>query len=233
MKKILALLALVPMMGFAKTSTPEGFTDNLDEAFAAAKASGKYVYACFSGSDWCGWCKKLDKEVFAHKEFLDGVTNDYVLVFIDNPMNQSVLSEHAKKENRALTQKYGIRGFPSALIISPEGEHLAQTGYQAGGPEKYVQYLMDIRKDGPNLKQRAEAEKAFLAPYKARVQEMKDTLYKECEDAMKGPTAKAKAALEAIIRDFEAAPVPEGLAEKRAAYLKELNGVKKSLKGEE
>ncbi len=230
MKRLFVLLALVPMMGFAKTSTPEGFTDNLDEAFAEAKTSGKYVYACFSGSDWCGWCKKLDKEVFAHKEFLDGVTNDYVLVFIDNPSNPSVLSEHAKQNNRALTKKYEVRGFPSALILSADGEKLEQTGYQAGGPAPYVKYLMDVRKNGPDLQKIAEKEKAFLAPYKERVEAMKKTLYKECEDAMKAPTAKAKATLEAIIQEVTSAEVPEGLSEKRDAYLKELNGIKKMLK---
>lgn len=227
MKKIFALLALVPLMGWAKTSTPEGFTDNMDEALATAKASGRYVYACFSGSDWCGWCKKLDKEVFAHKEFLDGVTNDYVLVFIDSPSNKSVLSEHAKQHNRALTEKYEIRGFPTALIFSPEGDRLAQTGYQSGGPASYVKYLMDLRKDGPNLKQRAEAEKAFLGPYKDRVKEMMDTLRKECQAAIKVQTDKANTKLAAIIRDFESATVPEGFSERRDEYLAELNEMKK------
>ena len=43
----------------AATSTPQGFTDNLDEALKSAKANKRYVVAVFSGSDWCGWCKKL------------------------------------------------------------------------------------------------------------------------------------------------------------------------------
>ncbi|MGN0854366.1 MAG: thioredoxin fold domain-containing protein [Kiritimatiellia bacterium] len=233
MKKILMVLALAPMMGLAKTSTPKGFTDNMDDAFAAAKASGRYVYACFSGSDWCGWCKKLDKEVFAHKEFLDGVTNDYVLVFIDNPSNQDVLSEHAKKNNRALTEKYEIRGFPSAIIFSPEGEQLAQTGYQAGGPAPYVKYLMGVRKDGPDLKKRAEAEKAFLGPYKDRVKATMDALRKEFDSALKVQKKKACASIEAIIKDFESAKVPEGLSARRDEYLEELNDMKKMFSRED
>lgn len=233
MKKIVAVLAMVPAMAWAKSSTPAGFTDDLDAAFAAAKASGKYVYACFSGSDWCGWCKKLDKEVFAKPEFLDGVTNDYELVFIDSPSDKSVLSERAKAENPKLTKKYGIEGFPTALIFSAEGERIAQTGYQAGGPAPYVKYLMGVRKDGPDLKKRAAAEKAFLGPYKDRVSSMMDTLRKECEEAMKVPAAKAKTTLAAIVRDLEAAEVPEGLGEKRDEFLKELKDMAKMFKGED
>lgn len=233
MKKMLMALAMVPVVALAKTSTPEGFTDNLDEAFAAAKASGKYVYACFSGSDWCGWCKKLDKEVFAQKEFLDGVTNDYVLVFIDSPSDQSVLSEHAKRENKKLTEKYEIEGFPTALIFSPDGEKITQTGYQKGGPAPYVKYLMGVRRDGPNLRKRAEAEEAFFAPYGKRVDEMMKTVRKECDEAVKVPLAKARQTLDGIIRDLEAAQVSDDLAEKRDEFIEKLKGMKKMFKGED
>lgn len=233
MKKMLVLLALVPMMAWAKSSTPAGFTDNLDEAFAAAKASGKYVYACFSGSDWCGWCKKLDKEVFAHKEFLDGVTNDYVLVFIDSPSDQSVLSEHAKKENKKLTEKYKIEGFPTALIFSSDGEKITQTGYQKGGPAPYVKYLMNVRKDGSNLKKRAAAEAAFFEPYNKRVEDMMTSVRKECAEAVKVPLAKARQTLDGIIKDLEAAAVSDDLTEKRDDLLEKLNGMKKMFKSED
>ena len=117
----------------AKSSTPRGFTDNLDEALAKAKAEGKLVYACFSGSDWCYWCKKLEKE-------------DYVLVFIDSPENQALLSDHAKAENEKLTKKYGIRGFPTALILDGDGNRIGKTGYRQGGAAEYVKHLMSFRK---------------------------------------------------------------------------------------
>ena len=146
MKKILLLLALAPMAVLAKTSTPAGFTDNLDEAFATAKASGKYVYACFSGSDWCGWCKKLDKEVFAEPEFLAGVTNDYVLVMVDSPSNKSLLSEKAKEQNPKLVKEYKVSGFPTVLIMDSDGGVIETAGYRKGGPQPYVEYLQGVKK---------------------------------------------------------------------------------------
>ena len=106
------------------SSTPFGFTDNLDEALAKAKADGKLVYACFSGSDWCGWCMKLEKEVLSQPAFLGGVTNDFLLVFIDLPENQKLLSKHAKTANKGLVKKYRIEGFPTALILDGDGKKL-------------------------------------------------------------------------------------------------------------
>ena len=130
----------------AKSSTPRGFTDNLDKALAKAKAEGKFVYACFSGSDWCGWCMKLEREVFAHDEFIAGVKDDYVLVFIDSPSNKAVLSEHAKAANAGLVKKYGIDGFPTALILDGDGKKIGETGYRKGGAAKYAGHLMEFRK---------------------------------------------------------------------------------------
>ncbi len=140
-------LGVVPFDKTAKpkSSTPPGFTDNLDEALAKAKAEGKLVYVCFSGSDWCGWCKKLEREVFAKPEFVPAVQKDYVLVFIDSPENKGVLSERAKKENPKLVKKYGIEGFPTALILDGDGQKVGATGYRNGGPKAYAEHLMDFR----------------------------------------------------------------------------------------
>ena len=128
------------------TSTPAGFTDNLDEALAKAKAEGKLVYACFSGSDWCYWCKKLEKEVLSDPLFVAGVMDDYVLVFIDSPENKALLSDRAKAENEKLTKKYGIRGFPTALILDGDGNRIGKTGYRQGGAAEYVKHLKSFRK---------------------------------------------------------------------------------------
>lgn len=128
-----------------KTSTPEGFTDNLDEALVKAKADGKLVYACFSGSDWCGWCVRLEREVLGKSEFVNGVKDDFILVFIDSPRNKSLLSEDAKKSNKALAKKYGIRGYPTALILDGDGNTVGKTGYRKGGAEEYVKHLKKFK----------------------------------------------------------------------------------------
>ena len=101
---------------------------------------------CFSGSDWCAWCKKLECEVFSRPEFVSAVEKDYVLVYIDSPGNMSVLTERAKKENPKLVKKYGIEGFPTALILDGDGNKVGETGFRKGGAQAYAEHLLDIKK---------------------------------------------------------------------------------------
>ena len=116
-KSMLALVAGLPLALLAATSTPKGFTDDLDAALARAKDGGKYVYAGFSGSDWCGWCIKLEEEVFSDDAFAAAVKDDYELVFIDSPRDKTRLSDHARAHNPELVKKYKIRGFPSMVVL--------------------------------------------------------------------------------------------------------------------
>ncbi len=157
MRKMMLALAFAPLMAFA-TSTPAGFTDNLDEALVKAKAENKLVYACFSGSDWCIWCKRLEGEVLSKPEFVSAVTNDYVLVYIDTPQNIYVLSDRAKIENPKLVAKYGIQGFPTALILTGDGEKVGRTGYRRGGPVAYAEHLAQLRKQISAPKEAAPQE---------------------------------------------------------------------------
>ena len=137
MMAIASLLA-VPVLSFAGL-----WTDDFDKALAQAKESGKYMLVDFSGSDWCGWCKKLDKEVFGKKEFKDYAEQNLVCVLIDFP-RQKPQSNKEKEANNALMEKYGVQGFPTILLFSPQGEVAATTGYEPGGAESYIKHLQGL-----------------------------------------------------------------------------------------
>lgn len=236
---VLAIL-LFPFLGMhslAATSTPDGFTDNLDEALAAAKGNGKYVFVCFSGSDWCGWCKKLDREVFSKKKFIDGVTNDFELVFIDMPQDLTLLSERAQTENEKLVEKYAIQGFPTALVLESNGEILTKTGYREGGAKKYVQHLMEIRAKGPEIRVQEQLYGQHIAPVEqeikriivssilSKVQEAIEKLPKDEQEAKASelfaqylPDAIVK--IEAVLTEFKAKEVPELVAEEKEKMIK-------------
>ena len=83
--------------------------------------------------------------------FVASVMDDYVLVYIDSPRNEDLLSVHAKAANGKLTETYGIEGFPTALILDGDGKRLGKTGYRNGGAAKYAAYLMAV---GKHLKQK-------------------------------------------------------------------------------
>lgn len=97
----------------------------------------------FSGSDWCGWCHKLEGEVFSKDAFLDYAKKNLVLFVADFPRSKPQKAE-VKEQNAKLAKQYGIRGFPTILLVDSAGKALAQTGYQRGGAEKYVEHLKGL-----------------------------------------------------------------------------------------
>ncbi|MGN0833594.1 MAG: thioredoxin family protein [Kiritimatiellia bacterium] len=140
-KTLLVAAVLAALAAGAKTSTPVGWTDDYDAALKKAAAEKKFVVADFSGSDWCGWCKRLDREVFDTETFRKDATNRFVLLMIDTPADQSLLSAKAKAQNPALVKKYAIRGFPTVLMLDSNGKVVHRTGYQEGGPAPYLELL--------------------------------------------------------------------------------------------
>lgn len=150
---IFSFSAMLSMVSLAKVgaSTPKGFTDNYELALNEAQKDHKLIFAVFSGSDWCGWCMKLEREVLSQSEFVKKVKPNFVLLFVDRPKNQELLSKQAKVENPKLVKKYGIGGYPSVLILSEQGEVLKRMGYQPGGAKAYAELVNSVR-DGLAIK---------------------------------------------------------------------------------
>ena len=120
-----------------------GWTDNFEEAKAKAKAENRFMLLDFTGSDWCGWCIKLDKEVFSKEAFKAYAKDNLVLFLADFPQ-RTAQSDALKEQNQGLAKKYGIQGFPTVLLLKADGTLIEQTGYQRGGPEKYVEHLKGL-----------------------------------------------------------------------------------------
>jgi thioredoxin-related protein len=155
-KSLLTMIAAAMSLSImAATSTPEGFTDDLDAAIAASKKSGKTVYAVFSGSDWCYWCKVLEQGYLSKKDFVKEASKKLELVFIDSPRDKSMLSDKARENNPALVKKYGIRGYPTVMFIAQDG-----SGAKASRPAKNVS-------SKEYAKQLAKEAKAFAKTNKA------------------------------------------------------------------
>lgn len=82
MKSLLTVLVAFSLSSFA-SAAKDGWTDNLEAAKAQAKKENKKILLDFTGSDWCGWCKKLDAEVFSKAEFKEYADKHLVLVEVD------------------------------------------------------------------------------------------------------------------------------------------------------
>jgi len=120
---------------------------DLPKAQAQAKTENKLVMMDFTGSDWCGWCIKLNKEVFSTPEFAEYANKNLVPVEVDFP-NKKKQSAELKKANDALQKKYEIKGYPTIIVLNGEGKKVGELGYQPGGPKPFIEELEKLRKKG-------------------------------------------------------------------------------------
>jgi len=137
---VLATLALLQV----RAGELEWLTD-LPKAQAKAREEKKMVMMDFTGSDWCGWCIKLDKEVFSTAEFAEYAKKNLVLVEVDFP-NKKKQSAELKKANNELQKKYKIGGYPTIIVLNSEGKQIGELGYMKGGPKAFTAELEKLKK---------------------------------------------------------------------------------------
>ena len=141
-RKLLATLALA-LLAAGSTLAADHWITDFAAAKAEAKKTGRPILADFTGSDWCGWCMKLDREVFSQKGFQQYAKESLVLFQADFPQ-QKKLSPKIVKQNERLQAKYQVEGYPTILLLDAEGAVLGQTGYAPGGAEAYVPHLKSL-----------------------------------------------------------------------------------------
>lgn len=87
------------------------------KANEVSKASNKPIFAFFTGSDWCGWCKKLQADVFSKSEFIEWAKKNVVLLELDFPRGKT-LSPELQQQNNSLQQTFQVRGYPTIWIFN-------------------------------------------------------------------------------------------------------------------
>lgn len=132
---------LIILMALAGCSRPPvqlpEWSEDVTAAATAAREGGKMLLLNFSGSDWCHWCVRLEEEVFSQPAFRQYADEHLVMALIDFPRRRPQ-SEEVRAQNERLLRHFGVRGFPTLLLFSPDGEWMARLGYQPGGPEAFI-----------------------------------------------------------------------------------------------
>lgn len=136
MKKIIFTLILGVLISVNSFSQERlSWHTDVNEALEIAIKENKKVMLFFTGSDWCGWCIKLQNEVFKTSDF-EKWSDDMVLVELDFP-RRTPQDETIKAQNRQLQSIFKVRGYPSVYFVSPEKmpdgrmnlNRLGKTGY--------------------------------------------------------------------------------------------------------
>jgi thioredoxin-related protein len=143
-KRMLVMLFLAVLVtGLSSRAGDDGWLTDFEKAKKVAAETRRPILIDFTGSDWCGWCIRLDKEVFSQEAFKKYAKENLVLFQADFPRKKEQ-SEELEKQNRQLASDFGIRGFPTIVLVDETGKEFARTGYQRGGAEKYVEHLKDL-----------------------------------------------------------------------------------------
>ncbi len=138
-----AAACLLPAL-FARAES--GWLDDYKKAQQEAKASNKILLLDFTGSDWCGWCKKFDKEILSQSEFQDYARENLVLVELDFPRAKPQ-SPELRKQNQELADQYQVQAFPTIVVLNGDGQKLWQyDGYFPDGPAAFIAQLEKLRK---------------------------------------------------------------------------------------
>lgn len=144
MKRIvLVLFLLIGLQGFSQT-----WVTNIEEAKKQATEQNKHILLVFSGSDWCGPCIKLDKNIWQSEEFKKDAKKNWILVKADFPKKKAnQLSPELTESNNQLAEKYNKDGnFPFVVVIDKAGKVMGMTAYKNIDAEQYIEELHDLAK---------------------------------------------------------------------------------------
>jgi thioredoxin-related protein len=119
--RIFAAFLLLSALTFnASANTTEGaltWYTSLDEAHKLSVETGKPIFGFFTGSDWCGWCIKLQKDVFAKEAFITWASENVILLELDFP-RKTAQDATLKTQNQNLQQAFQVTGFPTVWIFT-------------------------------------------------------------------------------------------------------------------
>jgi thioredoxin-related protein len=143
----LFLVAAAVSLVFAPLTRAESdWLHDWNKAQEEAKANHKLLFLNFTGSDWCGWCIKFDKDVLSQPQFKNFAHDNLVLVELDFPRRKSQPTEE-KKQNVQLAQQYEVLGFPTIVVLNSNGQKVWQfDGYFPGGLEAFIAQLQKLPK---------------------------------------------------------------------------------------
>jgi len=147
--KTLACLALSGLLlvgsAVARAGEESNWTEDLQLARKASKATGKPILANFTGSDWCGFCIKQEKEVFSTEKFKTWAKDNAILLTLDYP-HQKKQDAKTKKQNEEMNKQFKITGFPTVIFITAEGKELGRfVGYPPGsGVDPWIKKAQPI-----------------------------------------------------------------------------------------
>lgn len=121
--------SLTEKQGITKDEIVLDWQTDFKDALKKSKKEKKPVLIYFTGSDWCGPCKILDKNLFHSKKFKDMADKDLILYEANNPQNKDLVEAARMQENYKLISKYKVKSYPTLVFVNHKGKMI---GYKKG-----------------------------------------------------------------------------------------------------
>lgn len=214
MLRSLVIMTTAAAMVAPAFAAVEWMTD-LEAALAKAKVEGKCVLVDFTGSDWCGWCVQLRKDVLDHADFVPFLAANFVAVEIDVPQDASrVGGVEQLEKNQRLCDKFAVEGYPTIMVMTPEGHVVG--GFVGGADMQEAKEALELAlTHARSLKKAAalqgEAKAQMLMPVYKTLQENFPSASKALREELlelmpHNEQLQAEAELDAIKAKFEQVP---------------------------
>ena len=121
----------------AYSAENEGWMVSLNKAYEESKKTNKPILANFTGSDWCGWCKRLTSSVFSKDDFKKWAEENVILLELDFPRRKQ-LPEEIRNQNAGLRQAFKISGYPTIWVFDLAKDENGQFAISALGKTGYA-----------------------------------------------------------------------------------------------
>ncbi len=180
-------LAFTCLMTWGYAASPSSLTwlTKYETAVSQSKSTNKPIILFFTGSDWCRYCRDLEREVFESSDFAREAGSKYIFVRLDFPLNKK-LDKDLTAQNKELQKKYNIKSFPTLVILNSAQQKIGTTGYRAGGGKAYADHLNSILKDYTAYQDKMESlEKKNLSGSELRKLYSKAKALNRFNDGMK------------------------------------------------
>lgn len=153
MKKILYLILVSGFVTLSSYAQESIWHTDMGKASEIAIQEKKPLLMFFTGSDWCGWCTKLQNEVLKTSDFQEWAKENVVLVELDFP-RRTKLEKDMQIQNQQLQNMFQVRGYPTIVFANPEKtgdgkmnlQGIGKTGFVRGGAKKWLAVANDIIK---------------------------------------------------------------------------------------
>ncbi len=153
------------------------WTMDFDAAVELAAKKKLPMMLNFTGSDWCGWCKLMDKGVFAQDEWKKYATKNVLLVTLDFPKDKNIVPEKYVSRNNELKEQFGVRGYPTYVVLDSDGK--SKIGQLGAGRDKTPASFIEefkgvVRMSASGIESYIKANPDKADAYKAAIKESKD-----------------------------------------------------------